>query len=73
MKIVDINIVRGNEGYSLQVDDKNCGTRVFGPKAWGNPYNKPTCTFRINEEQVEELYKTLKQYLYENEKEKKED
>ena len=71
MKVVDINIVRGNEGFSLQVgDNEGFGTRVFGPKAWGNPYNQPTCTFKITEEQVEELYKELKKYLYEKEQPK---
>ena len=37
---------------------------------WGNPYNQPTCTFKITEEQVEELYKELKKYLYEKEQPK---
>ena len=40
MKKVIIRIVKGSEGYSLQIIDKEGnGYRYAGPKAWGNPTN----------------------------------
>ena len=48
MKKVIIKIVRGSDGYSLQVVDKDgSGYRYAGPKAWGNPTNVPTCQFEV--------------------------
>jgi len=53
MNKVIINIVKGSDGASLQVIDKEgCGFRVAGPKAWGNPYNKPTHTFEIDADEL---------------------
>lgn len=46
---VKINLVDGSSGYSLQITDKEgSGYRLAGPKAWGNPYNKPTASFEVN-------------------------
>lgn len=63
MKKVIIDFVRGNEGYSLQVVNKNgSGYRFAGPKAWGNPYNKPTASFEID---VNEFIECLNRIAYE--------
>ena len=63
MKKVTINLVNGNEGYSLQVTDKEGnGYRYAGPKAWGNPTNIPTCSFEVD---LEDFIKCLKQNSYE--------
>lgn len=64
MKKAIIRIVKGSEGYSLQVVDKDgSGYRYKGPKAWGNPYNTPTCEFIIDD--IEDFYECLKQNSYE--------
>lgn len=64
MKKVEIAFVGGSEGYSLQIRDKEGnGYRVAGPKAWGNPFNKPTASFEVD---LEEFIKLLKQISYEN-------
>lgn len=48
-KLITINLVRGSEGYSLQIiDSTGSGYRIAGPKAWGNPLNKPTASFIVN-------------------------
>ncbi len=55
MKKVKIHIVNGSDGYSLQVLelDESSGIRALGPKAWGNPYNKPTIVFdNVDAEQL---------------------
>lgn len=57
MKKVLINLVKGSEGYSLQIISKNGGGyRYAGPKAWGNPYNEPEATFEVDLEDIEEYY-----------------
>lgn len=44
-----VNVVKGAEGPSLQVlDKKGSGERVAGPKAWGNPFNKPVFSFEVD-------------------------
>lgn len=63
-KKVEIALVKGAEGYSLQVWGKNGGCRYAGPKAWGNPYNKPTATFEV---ELEDFIKCLEQNAYEKE------
>ena len=62
MKKVQIAFVRGNEGYSLQIYGKTSGYRYAGPKAWGNPYNKPTAEFTVD---VEDFIKCLQHLAYE--------
>ena len=65
MKKVEIALVKGAEGYSLQVWDKDGdGIRYAGPKAWGNPYNRPTATFEV---ELEDFIKCLEQNAYEKE------
>ena len=67
MKKVIIKIVRGSEGYSLQVVDRDgSGYRYAGPKAWGNPTNVPTCQFEV---ELEDFIKCLKDNCYEDLKE----
>ena len=67
MKKVIINLVKGSDGYSLQITDKQGnGTRYAGPKAWGNPYNKPTASFEV---ELEDFIKCLKDNSYELEEE----
>lgn len=64
MKKVTIRIVKGNEGYSLQIVDKNGnGYRYAGSKAWGNPTNIPTCEFEV---ELEDFIKCLKDESYED-------
>lgn len=63
MRKVTINLVKGNEGYSLQVvDKKGNGYRYAGPKAWGNPYNEPTASFEV---ELEDFIECLKNNAYE--------
>lgn len=63
MKKVRIAFVKGNEGYSLQIWDKDgSGYRYAGPKAWGNPFNKPEKVFEV---ELEDFIKCLKQNSYE--------
>ena len=63
MKKVMINLVKGSDGYSLQITNKDGnGYRYAGPKAWGNPYNKPTASFEVD---LEEFIKCLKENSYE--------
>lgn len=58
-----INLVKGSDGYSLQITNKDGnGYRYAGPKAWGNPYNKPTASFEVD---LEEFIKCLKENSYE--------
>ena len=59
MKTVQIVIVRGAEGASLQVWGKDGGKRVSGPKAWGNPYNKPSHVFTVNATELIEAIEAL--------------
>ena len=62
MKKVIINLVKGSDGYSLQITDKNGnGRRYAGPKAWGNPYNEPTASFEVN---LEDFIKCLENNSY---------
>ena len=64
MKKVIIKIVKGSEGYSLQIVDKNgSGYRYAGPKAWGNPTNIPTCEFEV---ELEDFIKHLKMESYDD-------
>lgn len=46
-KFIDVCVVGGAEGASLQICGPTGGTRVVGPKAWGNAYNKPAHTFTV--------------------------
>lgn len=63
MNKVMINLVKGSDGYSLQITDKEGnGRRYAGPKAWGNPYNKPTASFEV---ELEDFIKCLKDNSYE--------
>lgn len=69
MKKIVISLVRGSEGYSLQLTDKNGnGCRYAGPKAWGNPYNKPTAQFIVD---TEDFIKCIEQNSYEEEENNK--
>ena len=62
MKKVIINLVKGSDGYSLQITDKQGnGCRYAGPKAWGNPYNEPTASFEVN---LEDFIKCLENNSY---------
>ena len=63
MEKVLINLVKGSEGYSLQIISKNGGGyRYAGPKAWGNSYNEPEASFEVD---LEDFIKCLKEYSYE--------
>ena len=64
MKKVEIAFVKGSEGYSLQIWGKSGGYRFAGPKAWGNPLNKPTATFIVD---LEEFIRELNIVAYEDE------
>lgn len=45
-RYVNVNVVKGSEGFSLQIYNNNeSGSRVHGPRAWGNPYNRPYIKF----------------------------
>ena len=63
-KEVEIAIVKGREGYSLQIWGKSGGYRFAGPKAWGNPLNTPLVTFRVD---LEEFIKELNIQAYDKE------
>ena len=62
MKKVEIAFVKGNEGYSLQIWGKSGGYRFAGPKAWGNPLNKPIASFVVD---LEEFIRELNIQAYE--------
>lgn len=63
MKKIIIRLVKGSEGFSLQLSDKNGnGYRYAGPKAWGNPYNVATAEFKVD---LEDFIKSLKENAYE--------
>lgn len=63
MKKIIIRLVKGSEGFSLQLSDKNGnGYRYAGPKAWGNPYNIATAEFEVD---LEDFIKSLKENAYE--------
>ena len=62
MRMVYINLVRGSEGFSLQITNEYGGERYAGPKAWGNPYNKPTASFKVD---VDDFIKALERNAYE--------
>lgn len=50
---INIDIVKGSEGSSLQIKDNNgSGYRIAGPKAWSNPLNKPTHSFTVNSKEL---------------------
>lgn len=66
---VQIAFVKGNEGYSLQICNKDgSGYRYAGPKAWGNSYNKPEKVFEVD---LEDFIKCLQQNSYEEDLESK--
>lgn len=67
MKKVEIALVRGSDGFSLQIWGKGGGYRYAGPKAWGNPFNKPTAKFEVD---LEDFIKCLNDNAYEDEIEK---
>ena len=52
MKVIDIHIVNGAEGPALLILGETGGKRVSGPKAWGNPFNKPTYTFIVDANEI---------------------
>ena len=65
-KVIDINIVNGSSGFSLQIsDNKGFGYRVVGPKAWGNPFNKPLVTFKNVD--VDNFIEKLREYQFDKE------
>ena len=48
----------------MQIWDKNGGGyRYAGPKAWGNPFNKPEEVFEVD---LEDFIKCLEQNSYED-------
>lgn len=59
MRTIEIAVVKGSEGYSLQLWDKSGGYRVAGPKAWGNPYNEPTATFTVDADELIRLVNSM--------------
>jgi hypothetical protein len=63
-KYVDIVVVRGAEGRSLQLWGKSGGRRLAGPKAWGNPFNEPEHKFRVD---ADELIEMARQHAFEPE------
>lgn len=61
---MNIDIVKGNEGYCLNiVDESGSGERILGSKPWGNPYNKPTYSFKVDKEKLTELRNTFDYYI----------
>lgn len=63
MKKITIDLVKGSDGYSLQlIDKKGNGERYVGPKAWGNPYNTPTASFEVD---LEDFKRALERNAYE--------
>ena len=63
MKKITIDLVKGSDGYSLQLKDKEGnGERYIGPKAWGNPYNTPTASFEVD---LEDFIRALECNAYE--------
>lgn len=64
MNKMKIEIVKGNEGYCLNlVDSDGNGERILGSKPWGNPYNTPTFSFEIDKETLTELRNTFDYYI----------
>ena len=62
MSKIRVKIVKGNEGYSLQLVDRNgTGIRYAGPKAWGNPTNRPICEWEFD---VEDFIENIKKYSF---------
>ena len=63
MKTVEIVVVNGAEGKSLQVWGKHGGYRMCGPKAWGNPHNKPMMQFTVDaDELIEQINKHAEEH-----------
>lgn len=59
-----IDIVKGNEGYCLNlVDENGNGQRILGSKPWGNFYNVPTYSFEVDKEILTELRDTFDYYI----------
>lgn len=67
MRLIQVAVVAGAEGASLQVWGPDGGKRVAGPKAWGNPYNKPQHLFTLG---ADELMKAIAENSYEDEPER---
>ena len=61
MKFIDVCVVRGSSGPSLQICGPAGGTRISGPKAWGNPLNRPIYEFTVA---VDELIAAIKGDAY---------
>lgn len=59
---VFINVVRGSDGFSLQIVNEHGGERYAGPKAWGNPYNVPTASFEVD---VDDFIRAIERNAYE--------
>lgn len=55
---ITVSFVRGSNGMSFQISGSRFGNRVAGPKAWGNPYNRPLYEMTFP---VKELYDALKE------------
>ena len=55
-RTIQVVVVSGADGKSLQLWNKNGGKRIAGPKAWGNPYNKPLASFTVD---ADELMKSI--------------
>lgn len=54
--LIYLNIVKGNEGYCLNlVDNSGNGERILGCKPWGNPFNKPIYSFKLNKDELTRL------------------
>jgi len=55
-RTIQVVVVSGADGKSLQLWNKDRGKRIAGPKAWGNPYNKPLASFTVD---ADELMKSV--------------
>lgn len=61
--VMHLNIVKGNEGYCLNlVDDCGDGERILGCKPWGNPFNTATFSFELSKEELKRLSNLFNYY-----------
>jgi hypothetical protein len=60
-RMIQVAVVSGAEGKSLQLWNKYGGKRIQGPKAWGNPFNKPLAIFTVD---ADELIKSIDRLAY---------
>lgn len=61
MKRIEIAVVLGTDGPSLQVLGLHGGVCVYGPKAWGNPHNHPEHKFVCD---ADELIRAITENAY---------